>query len=121
MLSVSKNPAGTLARRDKVPSRLVGLAAISARLAARGYLTELYLSATMSAVSFPIVIVAVVATCVVLWLLALLRAILRARNGLHGLRGIRRRDRGLCPGCGYDLTGNASGICPECGATIGGS
>ncbi len=25
---------------------------------------------------------------------------------------------GRCRGCGYDLTGNASGICPECGATI---
>lgn len=32
----------------------------------------------------------------------------------------RRRDRrlgaGLCPVCGYDLTGNVSGTCPECGA-----
>ena len=27
----------------------------------------------------------------------------------------RRRDLGLCPGCGYDLTGNVSGVCPECG------
>lgn len=26
------------------------------------------------------------------------------------------RERGLCAGCGYDLTGNASGVCPECGA-----
>lgn len=26
--------------------------------------------------------------------------------------------RGLCQGCGYDLTGNVSGRCPECGATI---
>ena len=24
----------------------------------------------------------------------------------------------LCDGCGYDLTGNASGRCPECGRTI---
>ena len=23
---------------------------------------------------------------------------------------------GLCVGCGYDLTGNASGVCPECGS-----
>ena len=23
--------------------------------------------------------------------------------------------RGLCVGCGYDLTGNVSGVCPECG------
>ena len=27
----------------------------------------------------------------------------------------RRRALGLCPGCGYDLTGNVSGVCPECG------
>ena len=26
-----------------------------------------------------------------------------------------RRKRGLCPSCGYDLTGNVSGVCPECG------
>lgn len=24
----------------------------------------------------------------------------------------------ICRGCGYDLTGNASGICPECGTAI---
>jgi hypothetical protein len=33
-------------------------------------------------------------------------------------RGRRRRARiarGLCPTCGYDLTGNRSGVCPECG------
>jgi rubrerythrin len=23
---------------------------------------------------------------------------------------------GLCPECGYSLTGNLSGICPECGS-----
>jgi hypothetical protein len=26
-----------------------------------------------------------------------------------------RRAKGLCVGCGYDLTGNVSGVCPECG------
>jgi hypothetical protein len=25
---------------------------------------------------------------------------------------------GRCLGCGYDLTGNASGACPECGAAV---
>lgn len=30
-------------------------------------------------------------------------------------RRYRRRQRGLCLHCGYDLTGNESGICPECG------
>lgn len=32
----------------------------------------------------------------------------------------RRRRRGLCLGCGYDLTGNVSGVCPECGRSYGG-
>jgi hypothetical protein len=27
----------------------------------------------------------------------------------------RRRGRGLCGRCGYDLRGNESGTCPECG------
>ena len=30
----------------------------------------------------------------------------------------RRRKKGLCLECGYDLTGNVSGICPECGKRI---
>lgn len=37
---------------------------------------------------------------------------------LYGREGIRRRRRakGLCAACGYDLTGNVTGRCPECGA-----
>ena len=31
------------------------------------------------------------------------------------LRRCRRRRKGLCVECGYDLTGNVSGVCPECG------
>jgi hypothetical protein len=31
------------------------------------------------------------------------------------VRRYRRRRRGLCLKCGYDLTGNISGVCPECG------
>ena len=34
------------------------------------------------------------------------------------LRRWRRRRKGLCITCGYDLTGNVSGVCPECGAEI---
>ena len=30
----------------------------------------------------------------------------------------RRRKKGLCINCGYNLTGNLSGICPECGERI---
>jgi len=31
---------------------------------------------------------------------------------------LRRRKRGLCTACGYNLTGNISGICPECGVAV---
>ncbi len=34
------------------------------------------------------------------------------------LRRYRRRRRGLCVTCGYDLTGNESGACPECGEEV---
>ena len=34
------------------------------------------------------------------------------------LRRYRRRKRGLCVRCGYDLTGNVSGVCSECGASL---
>lgn len=33
-------------------------------------------------------------------------------------RRLRRRRRGCCLACGYDLTGNVSGACPECGAAV---
>ena len=34
------------------------------------------------------------------------------------LRQCRRRRRGCCVACGYDLTGNTSGICSECGTEV---
>ncbi len=34
---------------------------------------------------------------------------------LATVRGRRRRERGLCPRCGYDLRGTAAERCPECG------
>jgi hypothetical protein len=34
------------------------------------------------------------------------------------VRRWRRRRRGWCLECGYDLTGNVSGVCPECGRAI---
>ena len=34
------------------------------------------------------------------------------------IRRYRRRKRGLCVRCGYDLTGNVRGVCPECGMRI---
>ncbi len=48
-------------------------------------------------------------------LLALYPVIALARGPYR--RVIRRR-RGLCIGCGYDLTGNESGVCPECALKI---
>ena len=35
------------------------------------------------------------------------------------VRRWRRRRKGWCIPCGYDLTGNESGVCPECGTTTG--
>ncbi len=35
------------------------------------------------------------------------------------VRRYRRRKRGLCLRCGYDLTGNVTGVCSECGTEIG--
>jgi hypothetical protein len=35
-----------------------------------------------------------------------------------GIRRWRRKRRGLCATCAYDLTGNTSGVCPECGREI---
>ena len=34
------------------------------------------------------------------------------------LRRWRRKKKGLCLKCGYDLTGNVSGVCPDCGTEI---
>lgn len=34
------------------------------------------------------------------------------------LRRWRRRRKGLCLWCGYDLVGNVSGVCPECGTEL---
>lgn len=41
-----------------------------------------------------------------------------APRALAWARRRRRRRRGLCPGCGYDLTANVSGTCPECGKSF---
>lgn len=43
------------------------------------------------------------------WLLLAFRATRRQRF---------RRKNGLCPSCGYNLSGNTSGTCPECGTPI---
>ena len=51
-----------------------------------------------------------------LWVLAALLAAYPTIAFVRGpMRRWRRRRKGLCIECGYDLTGNVSGVCPECG------
>lgn len=45
-------------------------------------------------------------------------ALLLARPAWHVIRCRRRRIKGCCVSCGYDLTGNVSGRCPECGVAV---
>jgi len=42
-----------------------------------------------------------------------------ARGTRNARRYRRRRKRGLCLSCGYNLMGNTSGVCPECAEPIG--
>ncbi|MCH7814156.1 MAG: hypothetical protein IID40_09070 [Planctomycetes bacterium] len=51
-------------------------------------------------------------------LLSVYPAIAFARFVRGPIRRWRRRRKGLCAECGYDLTGNESGVCPECGKAI---
>lgn len=54
-----------------------------------------------------------------IWLLPALFAPFPTFALIRGpVRRWRRRRRGLCVGCGYNLTGNVSGVCPECGTKI---
>lgn len=54
-----------------------------------------------------------------LWWVSVLLATYPTIAFIRGpLRRHRRRRRGECIGCGYDLTGNESGVCPECGEAI---
>jgi hypothetical protein len=54
-----------------------------------------------------------------LWLPFIVFAIYPALALVRGpLRRWRRRRRGMCLNCGYNLTGNVSGMCPECGEAV---
>ncbi len=57
--------------------------------------------------------------CISLYGLALLLSLYPTITFIRGpLRRHRRRKRGLCLACGYNLTGNVSGACSECGVAI---
>ena len=51
-------------------------------------------------------------------LLTVFFAILPVKVVVSADRETRRRRRGECGRCGYDLTGNTSGVCPECGTSV---
>ncbi|MDB5304822.1 MAG: hypothetical protein JWM97_2371 [Phycisphaerales bacterium] len=54
-----------------------------------------------------------------LFVLAAVWGIARDMKSLAEGRRTWRKEYGLCPACGYDLTGNVSGTCPECGGKVG--
>ena len=55
------------------------------------------------------------------WLLIIILAAYPTIAFIRGpLRRRRRRKRGLCLSCGYNLTGNTTGVCPECSQKIEG-
>ncbi len=54
-----------------------------------------------------------------LWLLLVLFALYPIVALIRGpYRRYRRRRKGLCVKCGYNLMGNVSGVCPECGERL---
>ena len=54
-----------------------------------------------------------------LWMFFVLFAAYPAITFIRGpLRRWRRRKRGECANCGYNLTGNVTGVCSECGTKI---
>ncbi len=53
------------------------------------------------------------------WFVVLLSAMYPTITFIRGpYRRYRRRKKGLCLACGYNLTGNVTGICSECGEKI---
>jgi len=53
------------------------------------------------------------------WIISLLLLTYPILAFIRGpLRRRRRRKRGLCPSCGYNLSGNTTGVCPECAAKV---
>ena len=57
--------------------------------------------------------------CLPFWLLLISFAAYPSIAFIRGpLRRYRRRKRGLCLRCGYNLEGNVSGVCSECGEAV---
>ena len=57
---------------------------------------------------------------VTLWLIVFLFAAYPTIAFIRGpWRRWRRRRRGLCAACGYNLTANTTGVCSECGEAVG--
>jgi hypothetical protein len=52
------------------------------------------------------------------WFLVTMSAVLPTYWVARRRNRARRARLELCRGCGYNLTGNASGVCPECGVVI---
>ena len=52
------------------------------------------------------------------WFVTLLGLVLPAWWVIRLFRKRKRRVRGHCHVCSYDLAGNTSGVCPECGAAV---
>ena len=53
-----------------------------------------------------------------LWYFTAIFALFPLAMWWRPFRYFQRRRRGVCPSCGYNLTGNVSGVCPECGKPI---
>jgi hypothetical protein len=62
--------------------------------------------------------VAIAAGIAALYLLEAVRYFVRVFRWLPRYQRWARTTSGLCPNCGYDLTGNISKTCPECGSKV---
>ena len=69
----------------------------------------------------PKVVDPILTVCVPLWAPLVLFAAYPTLAFIRGpLRRRRRKRKGLCRTCGYDLTANVSDVCPECAAKVEG-
>jgi hypothetical protein len=88
-----------------MPTRF-GFARFSHVATWREHATGVQVTLTTQQLSFPI------------WPPAILFAILPFRRFAADQQYRKRRARGLCSACSYNLTANTSGVCPECGTTV---